>query len=118
MTDLHSLDHMRGHSLVPTDEELAAVPALYATDGQGFDAKTIYLRYFAGASAEWLITELDPESWMMFGHCDLGLGFPEWGYVDLAELCSTRARSAQGYPIYVERDLHWERKTFGEHRAD
>lgn len=117
MTDLHNLDKLRGHSLVPTPEELAAIPKLYETDGLPFADKTIHLRYFAGGSAEWLITEISPEEdWLMFGHCDLGLGFPEWGYVSLVELCLLRTRSPQGHPIYAERDLHWTPKTFGAHR--
>lgn len=116
MTDLHGLDHMRGHSLVPTDEELAAIPSLYSTDGQPFEDKRIFLRYFAGGSAEWLIAECDHTDLLMFGYCDLGLGFPEWGYVSLHELATLRARSPHGYPIYVERDQQWSPQKFGELR--
>lgn len=118
MTDLHALDHLRGHSLVPTDEELAAIPSLYSTDTMAFESKTIFLRYFAGGSAEWLVAEVDPEQWLFFGFCDLGLGYPEWGYASLQEMCAVRARSPQGFPIYVERDLHWEPKTFGTYQAE
>jgi hypothetical protein len=35
----------------------------------------------------WLISEVDPvEPRLAFGLCDLGMGFPELGYVDLEEL--------------------------------
>lgn len=107
MSGLHALDSLRGHSLVPTDAELASIPALYATDGLPFARKVIHLRYFAGGSAQWLIAEIDRDSWLMFGYCDLGLGFPEWGYVSLEELCALRARSPHGLPVYAERDLYW-----------
>ena len=38
-------------------------------------------------AATWLISEIDPrEPDRLFGLCDLGLGFPELGYVSLTEL--------------------------------
>ena len=41
----------------------------------------------AFARAVWLISELDPENEdMAFGLCDLGMGFPELGYVYLPEI--------------------------------
>lgn len=56
------------------------------------------------AQATWLITELDPDDAdTLFGLCDLGLGFPELGYVSLAELASVRG--PLGLP--VERDAHF-----------
>ncbi|OSZ82083.1 hypothetical protein CAP35_02090 [Chitinophagaceae bacterium IBVUCB1] len=40
---------------------------------------------------EWLISELDPENPnIAFGLCDLGMGFPELGSVDLEELQSIK----------------------------
>jgi hypothetical protein len=36
----------------------------------------------------WLLTELDPETGIAFGLCDLGQGFPELGAVDLNELAA------------------------------
>ena len=41
------------------------------------------------ANAVWLLTELADDT-QAFGLCDLGLGCPELGYVDLAELASFR----------------------------
>lgn len=57
------------------------------------------------AGATWLLSELDPEDLdIAFGLCDLGLGFPELGYVCLSEIASVRGRL--GLP--VERDLHFK----------
>ncbi len=52
----------------------------------------------------WLFTEFDPIEELFFGLCDLGMGFPELGYVSLAEL--SELRGAIGLP--VERDRHWQ----------
>ena len=55
-------------------------------------------------AATWLISEVDPDDPdRLFGLCDLGLGFPELGYVSLAEISSVRGQL--GLP--VERDLHF-----------
>ncbi len=52
-------------------------------------------------SATWLISESDPDDPdRLFGLCDLGLGYPELGYVSLAEI--TELRGKLGLP--VERD--------------
>jgi hypothetical protein len=43
------------------------------------------------ANATWLISEVDPDDPdRLFGLCDLGLGYPELGYVSLAELLALR----------------------------
>lgn len=56
-------------------------------------------------AATWLITESDPnEPDRLFGLCDLGLGFPELGYVSLDELQSIELRFGLG----IERDIHWK----------
>ncbi|GIT93342.1 single-stranded DNA endonuclease [Jannaschia pagri] len=52
------------------------------------------------ANATWLLTEFDPCTELFFGLCDLGFGFPELGYVALADL--ETCRGALGLP--VERD--------------
>lgn len=57
------------------------------------------------AGATWLLTEIDPDDDdRAFGLCDLGQGFPELGYVSLAELRQVRGRL--GLP--VERDRFFE----------
>lgn len=56
------------------------------------------------ADCTWLLTEVDPEdSDRAFGLCDLGLGFPELGYVSLSELASLRGR----LKLPVERDIRF-----------
>ena len=56
------------------------------------------------AAATWLISEIDPDDPdRLFGLCDLGLGFPELGYVSLAELSALRG--PLGLP--AERDEHF-----------
>lgn len=53
------------------------------------------------ACCTWLLSELDPEEPdIAFGLCDLGLGFPELGYVSISEIA--RLRGNFGLP--VERD--------------
>jgi hypothetical protein len=55
-------------------------------------------------AATWLISEVDPDDPdRLFGLCDLGLGFPELGYVSLAEIAALRG--PLGLP--VERDLYF-----------
>lgn len=52
-------------------------------------------------AAIWLLSEMDPdEPDRLFGLCDLGLGFPELGYVSLRELEDLRELSG----IAIERD--------------
>lgn len=70
----------------------------------GTDHKPVVKFFTPDAGATWLITEIDPDDPdILFGLCDLGLGFPELGSVRLSELKS--ARGKLGLP--VERDLHF-----------
>lgn len=56
------------------------------------------------ANCTWLLSELDPDNPdIAFGLCDLGLGFPELGYVFLSEI--REVRGTLGLP--VERDRHF-----------
>lgn len=66
--------------------------------------KPVVKLFTPDAGATWLLTELDPESNVAFGLCDLGLGCPELGYVSLKELAAVRGHL--GLPI--ERDLFFE----------
>lgn len=56
------------------------------------------------AQATWLLSEFDPDEGFFFGLCDLGLGFPELGYVVLVEL--QELRGPCGMP--VERDFSFK----------
>lgn len=72
---------------------------------EGFDPPPVVKLFTPDAGATWLLTEIDPDDDdHAFGLCDLGLGFPELGYVSLAELATARGRL--GLP--VERDLHFK----------
>ena len=56
-------------------------------------------------AATWLISAIEPDDPdILFGLCDLGLGFPELGSVRLSELESVRGRLGLG----IERDLYFE----------
>lgn len=55
---------------------------------------------------QWLISELDPEQPnIAFGLCDLGMGFPELGSVDLEEI-----KAIRNVPFPVMRDVFFEGK--------
>ena len=61
------------------------------------------VKFFGGGACTWLITEYDPENRIFFGLCDLGMGFPEIGYVSRDELEALRFPP---YNLPVERDRY------------
>jgi len=67
-----------------------------------------YLKLFnpCGA-ATWLIAEHNKETGLMFGLCDLGLGFVEYGYVDMKEI---KAIKVPPFGLSIERDTSFEPK--------
>jgi len=75
---------------------IGAMPKTHETDGQ--DDPVAHLHYFKNG-CDWYITELDCEAQQLqaFGKADLGMGFPELGYISLVELLKGGA----------ELDLHW-----------
>lgn len=71
---------------------------------QDLDPKPVVKLFTPDAGATWLLTEIDPEDLdRAFGLCDLGLGFPELGWVSLRELQSVRGPLG----LAIERDLHF-----------
>jgi len=58
------------------------------------------------AQATWLLTELNEDTGILFGLCDLGLGCAELGYVSLQEL--EQVKGPVG--LTIERDVHWKPK--------
>ena len=64
-----------------------------------------YLKLFnpCGA-ATWLISEYDEDTGLLFGLCDLGMGYPELGYVSLEEIKSVKVPFGLG----IERDIHFD----------
>lgn len=90
-----------------TDEQRVQLLAngCRSTETEGFDPYPVVKLFTPDAGATWLLSEIDPaDEDRAFGLCDLGLGFPELGYVSLEELASVRGRL--GLP--VERDLHFQ----------
>src|SRR5262245_50780416 len=56
------------------------------------------------AGCTWLLTELDPEEPdIAFGLCDLGMGYPELGYVRISEIEAVRGKLG----LRCERDRHF-----------
>lgn len=83
-----------------------------AEDGGGIDHKPV-VKFFGGGACTWLITEYEPESRIYFGLCDVGLGFPELGYVSRDELEDVRFPPLN---LPVERDMYFKAdKTLSEY---
>ena len=71
----------------------------------GFDPWPVVKLFTPDANCTWLITAIDQDDEdILWGLCDLGLGFAEYGTVRLSELHSLRGKL--GLP--VERDLHFK----------
>lgn len=78
------------------------------------DLKPVVKLFDPSGAATWLLTELDPDN-CAFGLCDLGIGFPELGYVDLSELATFKGRFGLG----IERDRYFKAdKTLGEYTTE
>ena len=72
--------------------------------GADLDPRPVVKLFTPDASATWLLTELDPDDPdRAFGLCDLGLGFPELGYVPMRELGNLRG--ALGLPVVAAADF-------------
>lgn len=83
-----------------TDEQRAQLLAngRMSQMAEDLDPPPIVKLFTPDAGATWLLSEIDPEDEdRAFGLCDLGLGFPELGYVSLAELEASRGN--WGMPI-------------------
>lgn len=85
--------------LIP-DDIRARLLANGATERETDHVPVVKLFNPCGA-ATWLLTEMLPDGDTLFGLCDLGFGYPELGYVSLAEIESVKAPLGLG----IERDL-------------
>ncbi|GMA65957.1 DUF2958 domain-containing protein [Alicyclobacillus fastidiosus] len=95
-----------------TAELAANTPALYETEQVRSEDKTVTAKFFALASAwTWYVVEASEEDRevLFFGYVDTGDECSEWGYFQLSELESLQWRGI----LRVERDLHFEPKSFG-----
>jgi len=81
-------------------ERLAKLPPLGSTDGKRGDLPAIKV-FTPDANATLVLWEYDPDEMMAFGWCDLGLGFPELGYVSVEELIALRG--ALGLPVEIDK---------------
>ncbi|OCX51918.1 hypothetical protein BEL04_18115 [Mucilaginibacter sp. PPCGB 2223] len=62
--------------------------------------------FLTNSNFVWLISELDPEyPEIAFGLCDLGMGWPELGYVNIDEILA-----CQNPLVQLENDLSFEGK--------
>jgi hypothetical protein len=74
---------------------------------RGDDHPPIVKLFSIASNATWLLSELNPfEPTIAYGLCDLGIGFPELGYVSLEELESIQHPSLP-IPLIV-RDEHFD----------
>lgn len=103
----HSLDGVRGHSLMPKSVA-SKIPDLYSQDK--VSDPIVHVKYFSPYSgAVWLVTEYDGRD-RAFGWADLGMGMGELGYISIQELAGLNRR---GLPL-VERDLYFSPKPLSE----
>ena len=102
---------------------------LYEADQQfletGKTSQPIVVKFFTPwGAASWFIVSGTPLSningdpcepdyardWHLFGLCDLGMGFPELGYVLLSQLQEIRGQ----FGLTVERDMYYGAHTLDE----
>ncbi|WP_448140504.1 DUF2958 domain-containing protein [Sphingopyxis fribergensis] len=75
---------------------------LQSSAGADRETSPVVRLFLPDGHAVWLLSEIDPgDSDRAFGLCDLGLGFPELGFVRLRELADLRGPLGLG----VECDL-------------
>ena len=84
-----------------TKQNRKDLPALYSTDGQGYDAIAVVKFFTPDSNWTWYAPEFDPETGRFFGLVD-GLD-RELGYFMLSDLES--ARGPLG--LRIERDRYW-----------
>lgn len=83
-------------------EALAQLPSLYATDSEKGDLSAVYL-FTPDAQMTWVLWEYDPETKTAFGLCDLGMGFPEIGYVSVEDI--EYVRGGLKLPVEVDKSI-------------
>ena len=84
------------------------LPAIYAQDGKGDNAK-VYVKFFTPwTNWTWYVTEYDPETGDCFGLVE-GLE-TELGYFNLKELEAIKGP----FGLKIERDILFETTTLGE----
>lgn len=97
-----------------TQLKAMGLPALYTTEGTDDPIVVAHL-YTPDAQCNWWIIEVDlfDNDGTAFALCDLGMGFPELGYVDVNEL--SQVRGHLGLPVEI--DLYWTPRPLSVVRA-
>jgi hypothetical protein len=74
-------------------------------------SKPVIKLFTPWGNATWYLSEYDAENDLFFGLCDLGMGFPEMGYVSKSDLEGLRGP----WGLKVERDMYTSlNKTYTE----
>lgn len=95
----NKLTRTRGHELFP-EKLLQSVPALYSTEGKGYDATAIIKLFHPFSTWNWYVVEFDGSDLfygLVIGH-EIELGYISRAEMELGEM--------QGLPF--ERDLYFE----------
>ena len=83
---------------------------------QEIDFKPVVKLFILGSQAKWLLTEIEPSNLdIAFGLCDLGMGFPELGYVSLSEFADVEKNL--GVRIEYDRTFKAD-KTLSQYKDD
>ena len=104
-------------------EIIRQMPATYETDGLPDSERPVSLRYFGPNGAQWFIIEKDrgdpenegpgfPDQTQTFGLADLGMGYPELGYINIPEI--TRAGAELDYHFTPATLLEIKREHYPE----
>lgn len=105
-----------------TKNGLASLRAIMK-DGNTPDHAPVVKWFNPAGAATWLLTELEVEvidgtvtpTGRIYGLCDLGMGEPEMGYLDIAEITGFRGTFGLG----IERDRYFTgSKPISEYAAD
>lgn len=81
---LHLQDVIR--AIIPADAiNRMRLNAMYSHKGE-HDPMPVVRLYVPHTNCQWLLTEIDQDLDVAFGLCDLGMGFPELGYISLYEI--------------------------------
>ncbi|WMT47950.1 MAG: DUF2958 domain-containing protein [Acidithiobacillus caldus] len=102
---------------------IAAMPEIYGTDGMPDETRPVSLRYFGPGGQQWFIIEKDagdpakdgpgfPRQEQAFGLADLGMGYPEFGYISIPEI--TRAGAELDYNFTPTTLLEIKREHYPE----
>ena len=93
----------------------------YQKSAETRETQNVVLKLFGGSNFTWLITEIEPDGDTMWGLCDIGQGFCEYGTVSLRELKSIKFPP---FGLGVERDMYFNggpvekfQKYYEEHKT-